>query len=297
MSIANFKKILKFCYILDIFVRKGYLRDIFAPFCYNEIGKRGDFMRDIGKNIKDLRIANGLTQDQLAEKLFVTRQTVSNYENGKSRPDIDMLAKISDVLECDVDSILYGTPSNSNKKREYIKLAVGIALIISVYFLGKSLAPLARRIQGLHYLSAFNFFIAFTLVPLLWLLIGWTIMQFSSFAFKNKICMPSWIRYIRYALIGFISVFFLIVITTLLPTVISDLLYISRKANDITAVYISYVPEKIANISELIINRLINLFVFPYNLSVPVFLSCGILLWLCGFPQTKKSGNTEKPTA
>ena len=42
-------------------------------------------MRDIGKNIRDLRIEKNLTQDQLAEKLFVTRQTVSNYENGVSQ--------------------------------------------------------------------------------------------------------------------------------------------------------------------------------------------------------------------
>ncbi|HIR10446.1 MAG TPA: helix-turn-helix transcriptional regulator, partial [Candidatus Avoscillospira stercoripullorum] len=37
-------------------------------------------MRDIGKNIRTLRIRRGLTQDELAEALFVTRQTVSNYE-------------------------------------------------------------------------------------------------------------------------------------------------------------------------------------------------------------------------
>lgn len=41
-------------------------------------------MRDIGKNIKALRERKCLTQDQLAEKLFVTRQTVSNYETGDS---------------------------------------------------------------------------------------------------------------------------------------------------------------------------------------------------------------------
>ena len=46
-------------------------------------------MRDIGKNIRDLRTRKDMTQDELAEKLFVTRQTVSNYETGKSRPDVD----------------------------------------------------------------------------------------------------------------------------------------------------------------------------------------------------------------
>ena len=56
-------------------------------------------MRDIGKNIRDLRIQRNMTQDELAEKLFVTRQTVSNYETGKSRPDIEMLERIAEVLE------------------------------------------------------------------------------------------------------------------------------------------------------------------------------------------------------
>jgi len=41
-------------------------------------------MRDIGKNIRDLRSKRNMTQDELAEKLFVTRQTVSNYETGVS---------------------------------------------------------------------------------------------------------------------------------------------------------------------------------------------------------------------
>lgn len=38
----------------------------------------------IGKNIKKLRTARGLTQDQLAEQLYVTRQTISNWERGVS---------------------------------------------------------------------------------------------------------------------------------------------------------------------------------------------------------------------
>ena len=39
----------------------------------------------IGSNIKKLRTGQGMTQDQLAEKLFVTRQTVSNWERGVSQ--------------------------------------------------------------------------------------------------------------------------------------------------------------------------------------------------------------------
>ena len=67
---------------------KADTRSIFAGLC------RGDDMRDIGKNIRYLRETKGLTQDQLAEKLFVTRQTVSNYETGRTRPDVDMIVSI-----------------------------------------------------------------------------------------------------------------------------------------------------------------------------------------------------------
>lgn len=41
-------------------------------------------MANVGKNIRILRTKKGMTQDELAEKLFVSRQTVSNYENGVS---------------------------------------------------------------------------------------------------------------------------------------------------------------------------------------------------------------------
>ncbi len=65
-------------------------------------------MRDIGKNIKKLRLKNKITQEQLAESLHVTRQTISNYETGRSYPDIDMLVNIADIYQIDVDRLIYG---------------------------------------------------------------------------------------------------------------------------------------------------------------------------------------------
>ncbi len=47
----------------------------------------------IGKNIKRLRERNHMTQEELAEKLFVTRQAISKWENGKTEPDIETLQK------------------------------------------------------------------------------------------------------------------------------------------------------------------------------------------------------------
>lgn len=50
-----------------------------------EASKEVRSMEDIGKNIRALRVRKKLSQDQLAQILHVTRQTVSNYETGRSR--------------------------------------------------------------------------------------------------------------------------------------------------------------------------------------------------------------------
>ena len=87
-------------------------------------------MRDIGKNIRDIRISKNMTQDQLAEILFVTRQTVSNYENGRSRPDIDMVLKIAEALKTDVNSILYGVPVPESKRAAYKQLWIALGIFV-----------------------------------------------------------------------------------------------------------------------------------------------------------------------
>lgn len=60
----------------------------------------------LGDNIKTLRKNKGLTQEELAIKLNVVRQTVSKWEKGFSVPDADMLQKIADILEIDVKQLL-----------------------------------------------------------------------------------------------------------------------------------------------------------------------------------------------
>ena len=57
-------------------------------------------MANISRNIKRLRKENNLTQDALAEKLFVTRQTVSYWETGRNQPTLDMLGDLATALNC-----------------------------------------------------------------------------------------------------------------------------------------------------------------------------------------------------
>lgn len=55
-----------------------------------------------GQNIIELRKRAGLTQEQLAEKLFVSRELVSKWENGSRRPDGESAKRLADILNADV---------------------------------------------------------------------------------------------------------------------------------------------------------------------------------------------------
>ena len=64
-------------------------------------------MRDIKDIISDnlvkLRKAHNLTQNELAEKLFLSYQAISQWENGITKPDIDMLPKLAEVFGKSID--------------------------------------------------------------------------------------------------------------------------------------------------------------------------------------------------
>ena len=58
------------------------------------------------ENIKIIRKSRGLSQEELAVKLNVVRQTISKWEKGYSVPDVEMLTKLADVLEVPVSQLL-----------------------------------------------------------------------------------------------------------------------------------------------------------------------------------------------
>ena len=64
-------------------------------------------MADVSQNIRRQRIMLEMSQTQLAEKLSVTRQTVSSWERGNSYPDVVMLEALASALETDVNSLIY----------------------------------------------------------------------------------------------------------------------------------------------------------------------------------------------
>lgn len=100
----------------------------------------------IHENLKELRLSRSMTQEQVAEKLNVTRQTVSSYESGRTRPDVDTLVRLSEVYGTDLDAIIYGQ-EKAIKDTRLIKFTAKIvfavlvllSLVCAVLFLGTNL--------------------------------------------------------------------------------------------------------------------------------------------------------------
>lgn len=63
---------------------------------------------ELGKQIKMYRLENKLSQEELADRIYVSRQTISNWENDKSYPDINSLVLLSEVFKISLDRLIKG---------------------------------------------------------------------------------------------------------------------------------------------------------------------------------------------
>lgn len=104
----------------------------------------------IGKFLKELRLKNNYSQTELSELIHVTRQAISNWENGKAAPDSEILIKLSELYNVSIDEILVGELSgeslqkftlnlldNNNKQRSKIKkLLLTLLLTFIIFVIG-----------------------------------------------------------------------------------------------------------------------------------------------------------------
>lgn len=116
----------------------------------------------VGKNIVKLRKEQGMSQEQLAQKLHVTRQAVSNWETGRSQPDLDMLEALASAFETDILVVIYGQmpagedeETRSAVRKRHLKKAVfwGILTLASYLILtalGRHLDVLKTRTYKFH---------------------------------------------------------------------------------------------------------------------------------------------------
>jgi lactoylglutathione lyase len=84
---------------------------------------------DIGKRVQSLRMKNGLSQEALAERLGVTRQSVSKWELGQALPDTEKIVQISRLFGVSADwLLLYEGPMIANPNKQSLRF--GMYLIV-----------------------------------------------------------------------------------------------------------------------------------------------------------------------
>ena len=133
----------------------------------------------IGGTIKKLRTGQGLTQDQLAEKLYVTRQTVSNWERGTSQPDLEQLETIATALEVDVMTLLYGPQPRYRPSRKQVGIALGMLLLVLVlWVVCWKLGPWCHRLMK-HYGSVTPYFFYYYYITLTAVLGGMVVLTLA----------------------------------------------------------------------------------------------------------------------
>ena len=233
-------------------------------------------MRDIGKNLKQLRERKNMKQEDLAELLFVTRQTVSNYENGRSRPDIETLIKIAELLETDVNCILYGPPVPEDKKEEQRRLLIAVAVtgLLWVFCFGfpSILTYLDRPIYVYDEpIVALYFLQGYFGAPIFCLVSGWTLFcGLGYFGYAKQMEQP-WVKYGRQILVLLLS----LALLCLLPAALSCIQTMIPPLADVEIPILIFLNEHTFSIMFKIVQ-------FRY-----IAILLGGLLWLFGVPRGK----------
>lgn len=85
--------------MLVISVQRGYNQ---------EKREAGEIMSQFSRQLKTIRLAKTLSQDALAEQLFISRQSISKWENGDTTPDLDNLIKLAEIFDISLDELVLG---------------------------------------------------------------------------------------------------------------------------------------------------------------------------------------------
>lgn len=92
----------------------------------------------IGRILTQYRQEARLSQEELADKLFVSRQTISNWETGKTYPDIQSLILLANLYQITVDDLVRGDVSMMKKRVNQVRtrwLLVGIGVLLIATYL------------------------------------------------------------------------------------------------------------------------------------------------------------------
>ena len=126
-----------------------------------------------GERLTNMRKSKGLSQEQLAQELDLTRQTISKWELDQSTPDLEYIVKLSDFYGVTTDHLIKGEPSGQKSdanisrsgglKIQHVLLSLA-GMVAGVCFIGlfalvvcAALRPISALVNGVHYEGLMGF--------------------------------------------------------------------------------------------------------------------------------------------
>lgn len=109
------------------------------------------------ENLKKYREIDSISQEELAEKIFVSRQTISNWENNKSYPDVNSLALLSKTFNTSIDNLIKGDIEIMKEKINQIDIDRfnRLSLLYNIFLIAIIFTP----IPLIHFLELWGFVI------------------------------------------------------------------------------------------------------------------------------------------
>ncbi len=153
---------------------------------------------EIGSKLKNARNEKGITQEQAAELLDVSRQTISNWENNKSYPDIISVIKMSDIYSVSLDHLLKEEKSMNQTYQEFLeestntvkaKRNLGKIILFSTYFIVWILAMIVFWLNKSPLLSGLDITLRWLLLPALLLVSTVTVAKNNYWGKGNWLCV------------------------------------------------------------------------------------------------------------
>ncbi|MBQ4047349.1 MAG: helix-turn-helix transcriptional regulator [Clostridia bacterium] len=153
---------------------------------------------EIGSKLKKARNEKGITQEQAAELLGVSRQTVSNWENNKSYPDIVSVIKMSDIYSVSLDHLLKEEKSMKQTYQEFLeestntvkaKRDLGKVILLCSYFVVWAVAVIVFWNVSGSVTAGLDITLRWILLPLLLLISAVTIAKNDYWGKGNWFCV------------------------------------------------------------------------------------------------------------
>lgn len=153
---------------------------------------------EIGSKLKHARNEKGLTQEQSAELLGVSRQTISNWENSKSYPDIISVIKMSDVYSVSLDHLLKEENTMKQTYHAFLeestntvkaKRDLGKTILLSAYFITWMTAMIVFWLTKGPMTPALDVIFRWMLLPLLLLTATVTVAKQNYWGEGNWLCV------------------------------------------------------------------------------------------------------------